>query len=86
MSAYFKVRTKISRPVVHVDKKEFVHQGINPQLTGGGLEGDMLFPKDFNPKSATRGVAIYGDSRWPNGIIPYDISAITGKYYKSHCI
>ncbi len=46
---------------------------------GGGFEGDMLLP----PKTSTRGVAINGAiRRWPNKIIPYDISAITSKFFK----
>jgi len=46
----------------------------NPELNGNGFEGDMLLP----PKSSTRGVAINGQiRRWPNRMIPYDISAIT---------
>jgi hypothetical protein len=71
------VRVKISPPAPHVDEIKPVHQGANPQQRGGGLEGDMIFPKGYNPKSSTRGVAIYGNNQWPNGIIPYDISAIT---------
>jgi hypothetical protein len=71
------VNVKISPPVPHVNAHKPVHQGINPQLLGGGFEGDMIFPKGFNPKSSTRGVAIFGNKQWPNGIIPYDISAIT---------
>lgn len=49
---------------------------------GGGHEGDMIFPKGFNLTSLSdaRGVAISGPRRWPNGIVPYDISAITCKY------
>jgi len=54
-----------------------VSEGVNPQLLGGGLEGDMILPKGFNPKSLTRGTAKFGDITWPNNIIPYDISAIT---------
>jgi hypothetical protein len=50
---------------------------MNAQLLGGGVEGDMLFPDGFDPKDSTRGVAIYGNMKWPNGVIPYDISAIT---------
>jgi hypothetical protein len=69
------IHTKISRPVVHADEKKSLQQGINPELRGGGLEGDMIFPKN-----STRGVAMYGGGRWPGGIIPYNISAITGKY------
>jgi len=42
------------------------------------VEGDMIFPPGFNPKSSARGVAIAADARkWPNGVVPYDISAIT---------
>ncbi|CAF2623708.1 unnamed protein product [Rotaria sp. Silwood2] len=48
---------------------------VNPELLGGGFEGDMILPSDFN---LSRGAAIYGARRrWPNRIIPYDISAIT---------
>jgi hypothetical protein len=47
----------------------------NPELQGGGFEGDMHFPPDFDP---SRGVGINGAARrWPSKIIPYDISAIT---------
>jgi len=48
------------------------------RLHGGGVEGDMLFPPGFDPKSSARGVAIYGNQQWPGGVIPYDMSAITG--------
>lgn len=54
-----------------------VREGVNPQLLGGGMEGDMFLPEDFNPKSQTRGTAKFGNIKWPNGVIPYDISAIT---------
>ena len=52
-------------------------------LIGGGFEGDMIFPKGFNPLSSSepKGVATYWPRQWPNGIIPYDISAITCKYH-----
>jgi hypothetical protein len=43
----------------------------------------MLFPEGFNASSLSsqdKGVAIFGPRRWPNSIIPYDISAITCKY------
>jgi hypothetical protein len=45
---------------------------------GGGYQGDMLLP----PKSAlTRGAAFNGEMhRWPNRVIPYDISAITSRF------
>jgi hypothetical protein len=71
------VHKKISQPAPHADRLQFVHQGTIPQQLGGGIEGDMIFPKGFDPKSTTRGVAIFGNKQWPNGIIPYDISAIT---------
>ena len=43
----------------------------------------MLFEDGFNPLSPNKakGVARFGPRRWPNGIIPYDISAITCKYH-----
>jgi hypothetical protein len=45
-------------------------------LLGGGFEGDMIFPYGFDPskKSAGKGVALFGAHRWPNNVIPYDIS------------
>jgi hypothetical protein len=52
-------------------------RGLQSQLHGGGVEGDMVFPKGFDPKSSTRGAAIYGNKKWPNNIIPCDLSAIT---------
>jgi hypothetical protein len=71
------IAVKISPPAPHVNRVPPKHQGINPQLLGGGFEGDMIFAKGFNPKSSVRGVAIFGNKQWPQGIIPYDISAIT---------
>jgi hypothetical protein len=71
------VQVKVFPPPPQLNKVEPVHQGTNPQQLGGGMEGDMLFAKGFNPKTATRGVAIFGNKQWPNGVIPYDISAIT---------
>jgi len=62
-------------PVRHVSKLARDHRA---QLHGGGVEGDMLFPPGFDPKSSARGVAISGNRQWPNGEIPYDMSAITG--------
>jgi hypothetical protein len=52
---------------------------MNPQLTAGGFEGDMIFPDGFDPTDSSRGVAIYGDRKWPNGQIPYEISAAISK-------
>jgi hypothetical protein len=49
---------------------------------GGGFEGDMIFPDGSDPanKLLGRGVPIFGDYRWPNNVIPYDISTITCKF------
>lgn len=52
---------------------------VNAQLNGGGVEGDMIFAPGSNPMSSTRGVAKFGNRQWPNGIVPYDMSAITGR-------
>jgi hypothetical protein len=71
------VSIKISPPAPHTDELRLIHQGSKEQLNGGGFEGDMIFPKGFNPKSSARGVAIYGNRQWPSHIIPYDLSAIT---------
>jgi len=56
---------------------ESVLKGVNPQLLGGGFEGDMFLPKGFDPTGRTRGTAKFGNIQWPNGVIPYDMSAIT---------
>jgi hypothetical protein len=48
---------------------------------GGGFEGDMILPDGFDPTKEydPKGVAIFGPRQWPNKVIPYDISGITGK-------
>jgi len=69
------VGVKVFPPQPSADKPE--PKGNNAKLFGGGYEGDMLFPDGFDPTDATRGVAIYGNKQWPNGVIPYDISAIS---------
>ena len=74
-----KVGKKVSKPKIHLQKSV----GRDAKLDGGGVEGDMIFPEGVNPKSSTRGVAIYGRKKWPNGEIPYDISSITGIEHKS---
>jgi len=66
----------ISPPPV-ADKPESAYKGINPQLTAGNFEGDMILPEGYDPTDPTRGAAIFGSKQWPNGIVPYDISAIT---------
>jgi astacin len=71
------VSVKISPPEPQTTQNEDQFEGTNPQMLGGGLEGDMIFAKGINPKSLTRGVAIFGNMKWPNNVIPYDISAIT---------
>ncbi len=70
----------LPKPDEHLIKS--APEGVNPQLLGGGFEGDMILPKGFNPKSLTRGTAAFGNITWPNGVIPYDISAITGECLK----
>jgi hypothetical protein len=46
--------------------------------SGGGFEGDMIFPDGFDPTTAddARGVAISGSRQWPGNVIPYDLSGI----------
>jgi hypothetical protein len=50
-------------------------------FTGGGFEGDMILPEGFDPtvEMDSRGVAIFGPRAWPNNVIPYDISTISGR-------
>jgi hypothetical protein len=71
------VTVDISPPEPQTTENQGEFQGTNPQMLGGGMEGDMIFAKGINPKSSTRGVAIFGNMKWPNNVIPYDISAIT---------
>ncbi len=60
-----------------------LHLSFYYHLLGGGFEGDMIFPYGFDPskKSRGKGVAIFGPYRWPNNVVPYDISAITCKFF-----
>ena len=67
----------ISPPQVEASGDGVAPKGLNPQLIAGGFEGDMMFPDGADP---ARGVAIIGKRQWPNGVIPYDISAITSKH------
>jgi len=62
-----------------------VEDGINYELLGGGFEGDMILPDGFDPTkvSDVKGVAIFGNRRWPNHIIPYDISLITNAAHRT---
>jgi hypothetical protein len=71
------IDVKISPPKSDEHPIESVLEGVNPQMLGGGFEGDMFLPKGFDPTGRTRGTAKFGNVKWPNGIIPYDISAIT---------
>ncbi len=73
---------KISPPKSDEHSIESVPEGANPQMLGGGFEGDMFLPKGFDPTGRTRGTAKFGNVKWPSGIIPYDISAITGECLK----
>ncbi|CAF1486185.1 unnamed protein product [Adineta steineri] len=52
------------------------HTRISPEELGGGYGGDMLFP-NLPSKSMNRGVAYAEVNKWPSGIIPYNMSAIT---------
>ncbi|CAF3448765.1 unnamed protein product [Rotaria sp. Silwood2] len=56
-----------------------------PFLLGGGFEGDMILPDGFDPARPLneKGVASYGPRRWPNNIIPYDISLITNAAHRT---
>jgi hypothetical protein len=38
----------------------------------------MVFPKEHK-QPAGRAVAVFGPRRWPNNVIPYDLSDITCK-------
>jgi hypothetical protein len=67
----------ISAPEPSTSENEPAQRGVNPVLLGGGFEGDMIFPDGFDPTDSSRGVAIFGNRKWPNGVIPYDISAIS---------
>ena len=78
-----KVGKKVKKPKDDLAKSKVKPVGGDAKVNGGGIEGDMIFPQGINPKSSTRGVAIYGNRQWPNGIIPYDISSITGIEHKS---
>jgi hypothetical protein len=57
-------------------------RSIDSFYLGGGFEGDMFFPDGFDPTidSTGRGVAIFGPRQWPNNVVPYDISLITGMH------
>jgi len=72
------VHVMIAPPQPSANGEEPMPSGINAKLLGGGFQGDMLFPDGLEPVDTGRGVAIYSNNyRWPNGVIPYDISAIT---------
>jgi len=62
-----------------------VEKEINYELIGGGFEGDMILPDGFDPTKEpdVKGVAIFGNRRWPNNVIPYDISLITNAAHRS---
>jgi hypothetical protein len=53
-------------------------------FSGGGFEGDMIFPPNFDPRSMKRGAASLGiRRRWPQNTIPYDLSNLTSKLIPS---
>jgi hypothetical protein len=53
-------------------------------FSGGGFEGDMIFPPNFDPRSMKRGAASLGfRRRWPQNTIPYDLSNLTSKFMPS---
>ncbi|UJR17169.1 hypothetical protein I4U23_004065 [Adineta vaga] len=63
-------------PPVKYSSSSTNKKNINPEEIGNGFGDDMLFPMPLNSMSY-RGVAYNQVNKWPNGIIPYDISAIT---------
>lgn len=50
------------------------------ELSGVGMENDMIIPNNTQ-KNQVRGAAVLSQHKWPNNVIPYDISAITGYIY-----
>lgn len=46
-------------------------------MIGNGIGDDIIRP-NFNPKSHVRGAAVHIQYRWPNNVIPYDITPISG--------
>ncbi|UJR35535.1 hypothetical protein I4U23_028289 [Adineta vaga] len=72
------INVLISKPTIIASENRTTYRGEDPKLFGGGFQGDMLFYDNHNSMKGTRGVAVYGSNyRWPNNVIPYDISAIT---------
>jgi len=71
------VDVNISPPQPSTNENQAAPKGVNPQLLGGGFEGDMILPEGVDPTDPSRGVGIFGNMQWPSGVIPYDISAIT---------
>lgn len=49
---------------------------LNPEELGEYLEGDMLMPPDMG-----RNGLIASSSRWPGGIVPFEISGYFGKCF-----
>lgn len=46
-------------------------------MTGGAIGNDIIIP-NVNRKNQHRGAAVHIQHKWPNNVVPYDISAITG--------
>ncbi|CAF1379247.1 unnamed protein product [Rotaria sordida] len=68
------LEAQIALPQHNVDRIQYTN--VNSEELDSVLEGDMLIP-GFKSKSQLRGAAILTHNKWPNGVIPYDISAIT---------
>ncbi|CAF4969265.1 unnamed protein product, partial [Rotaria sp. Silwood1] len=69
------VNVLVSRPLQHV-VKPIDQSGISPENLSSVFGDDILVP---GPKSnaMNRGVAYNVANKWPNGIVPYDLSRIT---------
>ncbi|CAF3050423.1 unnamed protein product [Rotaria sp. Silwood2] len=69
------VTVLVSRPLQHIVKPTDRNRA-RPEQFGKAFEDDILIP---GPKSdaMTRGVAYNIANKWPNGIVPYDLSRIT---------
>ncbi|CAF3476694.1 unnamed protein product [Rotaria socialis] len=52
-------------------KEEAASAELSPEQMGGHYQGDMIFPEDVSRGAAHRP----SSQRWPNGIIPYDMTS-----------
>lgn len=53
-----------------------IDSDINPEELGGYLEGDMLMPHGL-----ARNGLLASSSRWPGGIVPYEINGGFSEYF-----